>query len=486
MYRILKLMEPRSGMHFMVNGWGHGYSYYAVENVNCIDCCGYVMRGSIAGNTSTYFRARNTTFTDYCEDVEGEVTGGVNSATGVKIWGNREGMEWLYNDWNFDSGDQYTTNGQSCGGSAYAIVDNCQRDVYILGNKVTNVGAAAVFSGGLERGCQQQNADNLHFGYNYVSYTDDNCVDYYVSPIQFETSLDDPEWFSEDKYAYNNFVADLTEVGYGISSGIFMKDGVPPEVACVALEDPWECCTGVGTGCTFADPADVAAVQHVAVNNTFYSDDWKATSAGGGIYVGIGSDLPNDWVLANNLFLGESTNPSYWMAYYVDSVDDLTSDNNIWAVDANHRYYWVNTLYGTLPLFAAESGTDSNSKGEDQDFCIPVTVNAPTDLHLDTTDTCAQEAGSSQSGYITDDYDFEARPQSTFWDVGADEYASGYTPEGACCTAGACSITTEAACSGGTWQGAGTDCDPNPCVPPEGAEVSGFAEGVSLDGVQQQ
>lgn len=39
------------------------------------------------------------------------------------------------------------------------------------------------------------------------------------------------------------------------------------------------------------------------------------------------------------------------------------------------------------------------------------------------------------------------------------------TPIGACCVGEVCSIKTEADCAtaGGIWQGAGTDCDPNPC-----------------------
>ena len=36
-------------------------------------------------------------------------------------------------------------------------------------------------------------------------------------------------------------------------------------------------------------------------------------------------------------------------------------------------------------------------------------------------------------------------------------------PTGACCVAGACTVTTEASCSG-TWKGAGTTCAPNPCL----------------------
>lgn len=39
------------------------------------------------------------------------------------------------------------------------------------------------------------------------------------------------------------------------------------------------------------------------------------------------------------------------------------------------------------------------------------------------------------------------------------------TPTGACCVDGVCSIQTETDCTGlgGTYQGDGTDCDPNPC-----------------------
>jgi len=44
-------------------------------------------------------------------------------------------------------------------------------------------------------------------------------------------------------------------------------------------------------------------------------------------------------------------------------------------------------------------------------------------------------------------------------------------PTGACCENGACTVMTQAACiaSGGTYQGNGTDCSPNPCPPPTGA-----------------
>jgi len=47
----------------------------------------------------------------------------------------------------------------------------------------------------------------------------------------------------------------------------------------------------------------------------------------------------------------------------------------------------------------------------------------------------------------------------------------GNTSEGACCdTEGGCTVTTSANCTG-TWQGVGTDCDPNPCCPQVWADV---------------
>jgi len=267
-------------------------------------------------------------------------------------------------------------------------------------------------------------------------------------------------------------VTDTAYIAFGIR---------PAWVDCVAVEDPWECCDGGGatSGCTPANVASVNAVEHVLMNNTFYSEDWRNTSAGGGIYLDIETDIGSTWIVKNNLFIGEGVR---LRGVNIDSVYDFDSDYNIWDFSGDTDFTWYGSTYDTLPLFSANSGSDANSKGDGQNSCSPTFVNLPIDMHLTTGDTCAQEEGTSVSGYLTDDYDFDARPQSTFWDVGADEYASGYTPEGACCTGGVCSITTEAACSGGIWQGSGTDCDPDPCASPGG--LAGFAEGVGLSGAE--
>jgi hypothetical protein len=57
----------------------------------------------------------------------------------------------------------------------------------------------------------------------------------------------------------------------------------------------------------------------------------------------------------------------------------------------------------------------------------------------------------------------------------------GGDPTGACCAAaGTCAVTTQAACTAGTWQGASTTCTPNPCSAPGTETLSiGTASGAS-------
>ena len=434
MKNILKLMEPRSGMHFMVNGWGHGYSYYAIENITCIDCCGYVTRGSIASNVSTHLRVRNTTFTDYCEDTASEITGGVNTATGPKIWGRREGMEWLYNNWDWTSGAQFTGTGASCEGKGWAIVDNCQRDVYILGNKVTNASQVVGFGGGLERGCQDQNADNFHFAYNYHLLNDPNCANFDAVPVSMTTSFDDPEWFSEDKYVYNNFFIDNADPGYRMSSGFMSDHNVPVWTDCTGVETPWECCDGGGptSGCTPASVAAVNAVKHVLANNVFYSDNWRFSSAGGGVYLleATGDDIPSTVIIKNNMFIGAGDGLQWRAINIIDQPYSLDLDYNIYDLTSGDPdWYWTShTNYETLALLSAATSQELNGKGLGQDECLPTFESSPLDLHLTSGDTCARDAGVDMSTYFTDDYDRGTRPYNVIWDIGADEYGAG-TPE---------------------------------------------------------
>lgn len=470
-YGINYGQESLSGTMCFVNAWGYRYNYHAMENMRCLDCCGYVIRGSVG--EADYWRFRNTTLTNYCEDTFGELCDQLGNCitshphgSGPKYWGLWNYGEWLYNDWDNDPTDYYINNAESCGGTGMAIVDNCQRDQYVLGNRFSNWGGAITLGGGLDRGCSQttgfgvatRNADNLVAAYNEIVIDNGVCVDSNYIGFKFEASYDDPRNFLEDAIAHNNVIWDNSTAG-DMGMCLYVNNGVP---------------TG-GAG-------DPSTSTFSFVGNTCHSDDWADGSGWRVLWIDIETDKPHNWVISSNIITGGTDTE---ILFSNDSaLESLTSDYNVFYNSGNNSFVYNGQTYATLPLFAAASGTNANSKGEGQNNCDPTFVNYPDDLHLASGDTCAREAGTSMSAYYTVDYDQDARPQGVLWDIGADEQASGYNPEGACCDS-ACELTTDAACS--LWEGAGTTCSPDPCESePPLTPVGGFAEGVSFKGVSKE
>jgi len=329
-----------------------------------------------------------------------------------------------------------------------------------MGNRIANYNGGMTLGGGLVRGCSPvRNADNLVAAYNLL-VLDNDYAPCSINSVAFglNGSYDDPEYFTEDIYVYNNMILDLSPTSnWGVCA--YQNNDVPQG----------------GSG-------DPSSSTFVFSGNTCYSDDWGNGPNQHVITIDIEDDKPRNWVISGNIFAGGTDGENL---IYIDSpLESLTSDYNVFENSGDTSFSYLGQTYGDLAQFAAASGTNANSKGEGQNPCFVSFLNEPSDLHLGTGDTCAQEAGTSLSSYFTDDYDGDSRPQSTYWDIGADEYASGYTPEGACCDSG-CSITTEVGCSG-EWLGAGESCSPDPCAPPDIPSTSGLAEGVSISGVKKE
>jgi len=281
---------------------------------------------------------------------------------------------------------------------------------------------------------------------------------------------EDGYWEAPDDQAYGVFIEEgKTTNGSHVQDVIVANN--------IFMQDNLKQCFLFLSGVPLADqPIDMSGVK-VFTNNTCVA---LASNAKGGVsFSGASStDDFGNYVFKNNIFY--QPNSTDWLLdYNHDGIESILSDNNVFVTAcASGCYRSYDGSYSTLSAWQSGSSLDGSS-----DDCTPTFVSA-SDYHLQTSDSCAQEAGVSMSGYITEDYDGDSRPQGSLWDIGADEYESGYSPPtGACCDLG-CSETLESAC-GGIWEGPDTTCDPDPCAPPEGDAVDGFAEGVTLSGVSK-
>jgi hypothetical protein len=130
--------------------------------------------------------------------------------------------------------------------------------------------------------------------------------------------------------------------------------------------------------------------------------------------------MPQSFVVRNNIFGADGADfvsadykPSSWL-----------SDHNVFTGKHDTSpYYWNGTSYSTLADWRSVTNGDANSKE-----CTPSFIGGSSnDLHLDPTDTCARDSGSTIASFDRD-YDGDPRPIGAAWDIGADEAQEASTP----------------------------------------------------------
>ena len=178
------------------------------------------------------------------------------------------------------------------------------------------------------------------------------------------------------------------------------------------------------------------------LKNMTFSNNWMETSVQieGGLVAWGGNDstdFSGTYNVVNNVFYGDADQGAFWfknmgannanVVFKNNIVDGMGSANSNLRWDytdatltADYNVYETNALYNnshsTLSAWRSATGQDSHSKE-----CAPAWVNAPLDLHLRSTDTCARDQGTSVSTITNIDIDGEPRPQGAGWDIGADE-----------------------------------------------------------------
>lgn len=450
--------DSRSGNMFF-EGWDRSFEeWITVDNINVTNFCGYAWRGGGGAGPKENFLIRNTSIDWYCDDEPAD--GGV-STPGIKLWGTYDGVYVINNFWD-QSPVRWATPGVTRVAGGIMSINTCIRDFYAIGNVWKNSQDYFVIQGGLFRGCQQRNGDNINYIGN-LAINDDDRNNF----LGVNLSLGRDELvFTEDVSIVNNVWLDLGVVP-NLKRAIHVQDDVPAN-----------------------SDLDPSGSYVKILNNTFYSPETNGYSGMFTVGAGhkeLGPDKSHNFIVKNNIFAQDAANrnfPNYASQYHPAMGEPMAivmdMDNNVWENtvhpdQSGSRKLWKSgngdndIKTNSLEEFAAATGWGVSSKGAGQDYCkVEFVDRVGGNFRLAEGDTCAKDAGADLSMSLSDDFYGAIRPQGDGWDIGAHEYGEMPPPpsEGACCDGG-CSITTQDAC-GGAWQGAQVACLPDPCpvIPP--------------------
>ena len=387
--------QTKSGS-MIFEGWDRSYEEWIVwDNMEIKDFCGYIWRGGGGNGPKENFVLKNTTANWYCAT---ERTGGPTTAStpGIKLWGTYDGVYVANNFWD-QSPAAWAELGITKVAGGIMSINTCIRDFYAQGNIWKNAQDYFVVQGGLLRGCQARNGNNLNFKDNLI-INDDDFNNFLA--INISTGRDEMV-FTENVTVENNVFLDLGEVP-NLKRAVHVGDDVP--------------------GDSDLDPSD-SWVR--ILNNTFYSPEtdgyagWFTVAAGSrrklpdGTFVYI-PDKSHNYEVRGNVFANETADrnfPNYSSQNHPALGEPLpiklTQENNVWELvphedQSPSRKLWksdngdndIDT--NSLAEYVAHTGWGGTDRGHEQDYCKVEFVDRENgDVRLAETDTCANGAGAN-------------------------------------------------------------------------------------------
>ena len=403
-----KTEDQRRVFNFMSSNCQHKYT--AIENITCIDCGGYLMRGgwSTIDDEKGPVRVKNITYRGWGTSTSGP--------TGIKFW-SAKNVEIINNI--MDSGVSASMgkpgfNVNASASSSTAIFPSaCVKNFYAINNEIRNFIRSFKVTTTNKSGCKTS-SDNLVFKRN-ISTNDyayknnfggpgHSC--FYITPKQGK----DQDWLQSQSAHYVEdllFVGNVCSSNKGFLSCIFDTDAN----RYAAYPDP-------GTNKYINNTCHVSGGIHYGM-----------ITIGGFINIpsnGKNPDLDPEnynsrYIIKNNILSGGSSDELAISVY-----SRIKNRLRTWDVDSNvffngARFQWGDGNFLDASDWRARANSDKNSS-----FCSPKYQSVSgLDFHLKIGpdgDSCARNKGtSSVSQFFTLDIDREEYGFDGSWNVGADE-----------------------------------------------------------------
>lgn len=374
--------------------FGGPETWVAIINNNLTNIGAYFMRGSGNGQNHVRIAFNSIKYNgcpgNVCSNPEWQ-----SAVVGVKMFDEIDNTEVLFNI--FDSNAPQWN--PAAGGANNGIhPDTCSQGWTIRGNEIINFKSAVIIQGTASSSfCQTRNLDDVIIDQNIIRV---NYVPFAFGDNGIRTTSGS---------SVTNTVEDLTITNNFLFSSVGWE-------ACIWIQN-----TAPGTG-TYPG-------QTIIAGNTCVNDINRHAALVIGNPEGTeNSARQNNFIVRNNIFVQfngsneKSTPVNIWTHY---APTNWQSDGNIFE-PAGRGFAWNQDVSNPSPIsissWRSASGGDSVSKE-----CTPEFVSkSDGDLHLLSTDTCANSGGVDITSLTSVDIDGKSR-SSSFPDSGAAVVSGGPT-----------------------------------------------------------